>query len=258
MAVLRTAAKLLPPPLRRHCRNLLLDELTGWDPAAYLRSRQADLEVTLETIVSEYLRTHANIFFLQVGAFDGVLADPLYPLVSRYGLSGVLIEPQREFFIKLRANYSQFDESRFTFVNAAIAEHDGTVPLYRIASRACGPEWLHGIASFDREILMRHRATIPELETFVETENVRCLTFPTLFAEFGINHVDLLQIDAEGYDSVILHLFDIPTRKPAIVRFEHKHLTTQNYKSCLAVLINQGYKIALSHSGDTLAYHARH
>jgi FkbM family methyltransferase len=257
MALLRTAGKLLPPRLRGRCRDFLTRELTGSDPRAYVGSCQAELEVALDMVVSEYCRTNPNPFFLQVGAFDGVSADPLYPLIDKHALRGILIEPQRDFFNSLKSNYARLDESRFVFVNAAIAEKDGTLPIYKITSKANGPGWLHGIASLDRDVLLRHSSVIPNLESLVEIENVRCLTFTSLFAEFGINHVDLLQVDAEGYDGEILRLFNIPTRKPAIVHFEHKHLTAEDHKSCLSVLINEGYKVALNRSGDTLAYLAQ-
>ena len=121
-------------------------------------------------------------------------------------------------------------------MNAAIAETNGTLPIYKIVSKALGPEWLHGIASLDRNVVMRHRSKIPNLESLVEIENVRCLTFASLFAEVPAAHVDLLQIDAEGHDGVILRLFDVPTRRPSIVRFEHKHLTAQEHKKLLEPL----------------------
>ena len=94
---------------------------------------------------------------------------------------------------------------------------------------------------------------VPDLESMIETEQVRCLTFETLFKEIGIENVDLLQVDAEGFDSEILRLFNIPARKPAIVRFEHKHLSIADHEKSIALLVSQGYRVAASGS-DTLAY----
>jgi hypothetical protein len=65
--------------------------------------------------------------------------------------------------------------------------------------------------------------------------------------------VDLLQIDAEGYDAEIIRLFDVPTRRPAIVRYEHKHLPQDIQEQTVAALIEQGYLLYLS-AEDTLAY----
>jgi FkbM family methyltransferase len=252
MGLLNRFAKLVPRRFHRRCRDFLLD----WNPLAYIRRYDAELEVTLDSVLSDFGSTHPNTYFLQVGAFDGISTDPLYPLIDKHALRGVLVEPQRDFFDRLKSNYSRFEDSRFLFVNAAIAETDTTRPFYKVRSKAHGPEWLHGIASLDRAVLMRHRPSVQDLDSLIETESVRCVTFSSLFRELCIKHVDLLQIDAEGHDGLILRLFDIPNRRPAIVRFEHKHLSRDDYRSCLDLLVNQGYKVSVSRTGDTLAYHA--
>jgi hypothetical protein len=126
--------------------------------------------------------------------------------------------------------------------------------MYCIKADAQGPGWLHQIASFDRDTVMKHADSIPNLESLIEVEKTRCLTFDTLFSETAIRHVDFLQIDAEGLDAEILRLFDIPRRKPAIVRFEHKHLRGEDLGRSLALLRDQGYSIAIC-GGDVLAYH---
>lgn len=65
----------------------------------------------------------------------------------------------------------------------------------------------------------------------------------------------MLQIDTEGFDAAILQLFEIPARKPAIVRFEHKHLTLADHERSVELLVRQGYRI-YAHGTDTLAYRA--
>jgi FkbM family methyltransferase len=216
-----------------------------------LRYRTFQLFLDLDMVLSHYRVAHPGVRYLQVGAYDGVAGDPIYPLIERHDLQGVLIEPQKDAFERLKTNYARFPH--FHFVNAAVAAHNGFSNLYRIRPGACGPEWLHQIASFDRSVLMAHAHMVPNLESMIETEHVRCLTFDTLFKEIGIEHVDLLQVDAEGFDAEILHLFNIPVRKPAIVRFEHKHLSIAEHEKSIGLLASQGYRIAASGS-DTLAY----
>jgi hypothetical protein len=109
------------------------------------------------------------------------------------------------------------------------------------------------IASFDKSVLMTHADRIPDLESMIDVEEVRCITFNTLFKENDVKHIDLLQIDAEGFDAQVLGLFDIPTRKPAIIRFEHKHLTGPDYGNSLNMLSNLGYYLAIC-GQDTVAY----
>jgi hypothetical protein len=103
---------------------------------------------------------------------------------------------------------------------------------------------------------MKLRDVVPHLESLIEVEHVRSLTFATLLKEIGRERVDLLQIDTEGYDAELLRLFDIPSRKPPIVRFEHTNLDRQDYEYCLTLLVDQGYRIAIC-GADTLAYLAQ-
>jgi FkbM family methyltransferase len=218
-----------------------------------MRNPESQLNVTLDMVLSHYRQTHPRVCYMQVGAFDGVSGDPIYPLIEKHALTGFLIEPQPDAFERLKANYAPFGRS-FVFVNAAVAANDGCVPIYIVKREADGPEWLHQIASFDRSIVMKHAAEVPGLEAMIQVETVRSVTFGTLFREFGIDRIDLLQIDAEGYDAEILRLYDVRSRKPAIVRFEHKHLRDREHEQALRELIDCGYKIAVC-GGDTLAYH---
>jgi FkbM family methyltransferase len=212
----------------------------------------AELAVTLDLVLAHYRQTHPDPCFLQIGAFDGVSNDVLYPLVRKYGLRGFLVEPQKDAFARLKANYS--DVPRLVFVNAALGSTDGTVPFYRIKPEAQGPPWLPQIASFDKDVIMKHTSQVPGLETLLQVENVPCMTFSSLYQKFGIDRIDLLQIDAEGYDAELLRLFDIPSRLPAIVRFEHKHLRLPDYENCVEALMSAGYSVTVGGSEDTLAY----
>jgi len=252
MTLVRTLARLLPARVRQYGRALL-DREFGQRLPALADQRASALTVSLDLVLAHYRLTHPHVRYLQIGAFDGVTGDPMRPLIERHGLTGILVEPQRDAFQRLRANYAAIPGSTFTFVNAAIADHDGEATLYRIAASATGPEWLPQLASFDRSVLMGHAHLVPGIESLIETETVRCITVATLFREAAIESVDLLQIDAEGYDAELLRLFDVPSRRPAIVRFEHKHLTADAHNDAVAMLVREGYRVAVG-DGDTLAY----
>lgn len=253
MSLVGELARWLPSGrLRRYCRDFIETELRGY-PRAVLKYRSSELAISLDMVLSHYRVSHPQVHFLQVGAFDGVSDDPIYPLIEKHGLRGILVEPQRDAFERLRANYACFDPAAFVFVNAAIAARDGTAFLYRIKPVAQGPEWLHQIASFDRNLLMKHAHVVPNLESHIECEEVRCMTFATLFEETGVRHVDLLQVDAEGYDGEILRLFDFPSQKPAIVCFEHKHISAADHERAVGSVVDLGYKFSIC-GDDTLAY----
>jgi FkbM family methyltransferase len=253
MSLVGRLARWLPSGrLRNYCRNFIETELKGY-PQAAVKYRSSELSLNLDMVLSHYRVSHPLIRYMQVGTFDGVSGDPIYPLIEKHGLQGVLVEPQREAFERLKTNYARFDPAAFVLVNAAIAARDGTAVLYTIKPGSKGPEWLRQIASFDRSVVMKHAPVVPDLESFIESEEVRCMTFTTLFTEVGIHHIDLLQVDAEGYDAEILRLFDIPSRKPAIVRFEHKHLSLADHERSIGALVDVGYRFTIC-GENTLAY----
>jgi hypothetical protein len=49
-------------------------------------------------------------------------------------------------------------------LNAAIADQDGSPVLYTVSPDLPGPEWLHQLASFDKRIILKHLADIPNLD----------------------------------------------------------------------------------------------
>ena len=51
-----------------------------------------------------------NLFFLQIGANDGVSDDPINALVRKYNWSGILVEPGSEAFIDLQNNYKDYKD----------------------------------------------------------------------------------------------------------------------------------------------------
>lgn len=244
------AVRSLPSGLRSYGRDWFETRFRG-TPRGMLNFRSAELKVDLDFVLSHYRIDHPDVSYLQIGAFDGVQGDPVYPLITRHGLRGILVEPQKDAFERLKANYAKFEG--FRFFNVAIAAEDGESILYRIKPDAEGPPWLHQIASFDLEVIRRHAHMVPGLDPMIETEKVRCMTFATLFDEAGVDRVDMLQVDAEGYDAEILRLFDVGKRAPAIIRFEHKHLSVSAHADALAMLVRAGYRVATCGS-DTLAY----
>lgn len=215
---------------------------------------EAELRVELDLLLSHYRQNHAHVFLLQVGAFDGVSGDPLYSLVEKHHLRGVLIEPQIDVYRRLEFNYSVFGP-RFTLVNAAIGPHDGQIAMYRIKPAPDVPNDVQQLTSLDKQFLRRHAAFLPNLESRILTESVPCITFETLFRELqiGNHHVNLLQIDAEGYDLEVLRAFDVAKRKPAIIQFEHRHVPRSGYEATLRDLLSLGYRV-VRNGADTLAY----
>ena len=172
---------------------------------------------------------------MQIGAHNGVNDDPIHEFVVRYHLSGVLVEPQPLVFLELKKNYAA--EPQLIFENAAISQNDGEAKMYY--AKAENGEPTSFLTTFRREVLESRVGRGAKIEEI----NVAARTFQTLFARHFIRRVDLLQIDAEGFDCEILKLFDFRAYSPMIVRFEHINVNRRELKEAVTMLANLGYQL---------------
>jgi len=221
-------------------------------PAA-LGNQENLLTVTLDLIIAQHLPQTSDFFFVQVGAFDGVECDPIRKYIIKHGWHGVLLEPQKKAFARLKANY--LNQPQLVFKNVAIANQRTTRKLYTVGAGDV-PEWARGLASFDRNVIVKHESLIPGLHDLIETEEVECITFDDVIAECGLRKIDLLQVDVEGYDAEIIKMFPFERIRPSIVHFERKHLSCDELESALQVLVRNKYKFANAGAEDMVAYYA--
>lgn len=220
-------------------------------------------KVNLDDVIRRYLssKNASDFFFLQIGAYDGITNDPISVFVRQHKWRGVLIEPQKEVFEELKENYREHPQ--LVFLNVAIADKDGKKDFYRVRNTTHQlPFWYRQIASLSLNTVLKHRNGIPDygiidrianIDDLIEVERVNCITFDTLLNILEIDRIDLLQIDAEGYDFEILKTIDFERVKPKIIHYEHMHLNKEQDDECVRYLINQGYLIAREFE-NTVAY----
>jgi FkbM family methyltransferase len=197
----------------------------------------------LPFVVAHELLRNPNFTFLQIGAFDGVGDDDLRELIARHRLRGLLVEPQSVAFAQLERTYRH--ERQVTLLQAAIADRAGIRELY------CRRGGATMAASLEREHLVRHG--IPETE--IVSETVVCHTVETALRGAGLERLDLLQIDAEGFDGAIIRSIDFTRLRPAIIRFEYRNMRPGEADSCLELLAGHGYRF-LVEPRDIIAHRA--
>ena len=203
-------------------------------------------------LLADYLHRKGSddFFFIQVGAFDGIQCDPLYDYVQRHKWSGVLLEPQRKAFEQLTENYKSQPQLRL--MNAAIAEKPGSCTLYTLAGEGL-PPWCEGMASFDRDVLLKHQYLISDLPSRIREEQVECVTFESMLPSDSSQEVDLLQVDTEGHDAQIIAMFPLERVKPSIIHFESKHIPKAELETCLERLADHRYVFARDGGEDMIA-----
>jgi FkbM family methyltransferase len=215
------------------------------------RRYECHLKLGLEGILAYQLLRSEDFFFVQIGANDGMRADDISEFVKKHKLKGIVIEPLQDMFSALVDNYRDYPE--VTPINAAIDVADRVRKLYRIDPALKGiPDWCQGIASFDKSHVMSAEKKIPAIKDHIIEEKVRCISFPSLMQEYGINKIDLLQIDAEGHDYEIIKSIDFDAVQPGVIRYEESGLSRDDKWKCLNLLMDRGYKI-FSERNDIIA-----
>ncbi len=204
------------------------------------------LSLNFDHVISNYIlnEREGNAFnFIQIGAFDGIMRDPIRKFIVKYNWSGIMVEPQPGPFSKLRALYS--NNKNITLLNCVISDSAKKQALYVIdGSNSSLPDWICGSASFDRNNLVKFKDVLPDIESFVREIFVDSITMDELLRINGAKQVDLLQIDAEGYDGELIKLFPFDRIKPKIIHFECKNLNKPDLEFVLDKLISINYEVA--------------
>jgi hypothetical protein len=89
---------------------------------------------------------------------------------------------------------------------------------------------------------LKHRAFIPDIDERVETMEVPCVTFESLCRKHGLEDLDVLQIDTEGYDFEIIRSIDLGRYAPLMLIYEDMHLDADTRVACTELLAGYGYE----------------
>ena len=184
----------------------------------------------------ELSRVKKPIYFLQIGAMDGVSYDPIFPFVTEFSWKGILVEPLPDMMERLKINYN--NQEGLIFENVAIAESTENKILYRVTAEAIKennlPEWLQGMSTFSATKLQ-------DYEPFIIKTPVACLTLAKLLDKHPLPRIDVLQIDTEGYDYIIFKQFDFTRYKPLVINMEIINLKFEELSALEDALFNLGY-----------------
>ena len=215
--------------------------------------------------ILSYLADLPSMSIVQIGAYIGNSKhDPLFRFLQDASIKPdskvILVEPIRDYFDQLCYNYRKIPN--ILFENVAIAETDDDREMYRLA-KGVDPmkdghgRWLTELSSLREERMGRlwdkcevepgHKAFYLEHRV---TEKVACMTLHQLLEKHQLQQLDLLQIDAEGYDYEILKTLDFNVLKPSFINYE-RVLLQEDEPACRAMLEALGY-LLIDWRQDTL------
>jgi FkbM family methyltransferase len=210
------------------------------------------LSLAVPAVLQRHLRSGrpaSEFTVVEIGAFDGSLADPVRNFINEYGLRAVLAEPQPDIFDRLMKSY--VGNPNVTFENAAISHENGNAVLHRFKKTANTPYIAGALASLSRDTLLNNHHNMAG-----ETEEVpiKVMTLESLLQKHEIRSVDLLQIDTEGHDWNIIRSIDFTKIKPTILHYEISILPERDQNESIEYLAANGYSVLWYGTADLLAY----
>jgi FkbM family methyltransferase len=200
----------------------------------------------------EKLNQNDDVYFVQVGAMDGIAYDPIQAHVRKYNWSGLLVEPLPEYFEQLKANYS--DNTNLVFENVAISDKAENRVINCISEDVIKekslPEFARGISSFFTD---RNDLRFGFWKRYITEVMVECITLDMLLTRNNVKKIDLLQIDTEGFDYQVLKQLDFTMFKPKIIHMEYMHLPEEERVECIALFKRHNYKYKKYNTHDIIA-----
>lgn len=228
----------------------------GWNVARAsneaLRYMEYPPHSPLDDVLLRLFPTLDGLCFIQIGAGDGILADPIGHLIERYRWSGLLLEPLPDRFRLLKERHGA--NSRLTLVQAALAGECGVRDMFRLRPELHGlPDWAAGLPSLSRARLEHAARELGLPDVAIVAAPVEAIDWDCVLARFGDRRCDLLVIDAEGQDVDLLRHDAVRRLRPAVIQFEHACVDADTRLRCYGELLDEGYEIA-TWGGDTVAY----
>jgi FkbM family methyltransferase len=168
-------------------------------------------------------------FYIDVGAADPVCHSVTKLFYDR-GWRGINIEPQEEFFNRLREA-----RSRDLNLKVAASEHSGDITLYQVPS-CIG--WATVSANQAHILAERGIEVVPQL--------MSAATLAEICAEHVSAEIDFLKIDVEGAERQVLLGADFNRWRPRVVVVEatEQGSSTPNFEGWEKLLIERDYLFA--------------
>jgi len=191
-----------------------------------------------------FFKSSKGGIFVQIGANDGISNDPIREfIVEDERWRGVFVEPVPYLLEQCRKNYAFFPPGRLQFLNAAVSNTDGQLEMWRFKESELEnlPLLARQITSTELPHLKKH---FPDLRPEqVERITVSALSYCGVLQQAGLNHADLVTVDAEGHEAPILESICLHPHKPAALLFESTHFDAAGWDKVQKLLDSAGYDL---------------
>jgi FkbM family methyltransferase len=170
------------------------------------------LDHTLTAALDELGRAGRSAFLVSIGVGGRFTTPSALRYLNNSDCSGLIIEAEPVLFERLRTGAGARPHVHLEHV--AVAADDGEMELLTIPPRAFeaggAPPVLVGLASQIPVRAAAHSASYRAMaDKWGRLVRVPALSVETLLTRYQVRHIDLLQIDAAGYEWPIFNQFDL-------------------------------------------------
>ena len=193
--------------------------------------------LTVKLLIDNLVKKGKVKSLLQIGANDGLRFDVLNKYIKEYKIDSLLVEPVPFYFSKLKDNYSK--DNFVKLERSAISKKSGIINMYTVKKDYLNKydEHIKGINSVDKKHLNKHNVK----SSHIEKISVESLSPKDLLKKYHVNNLDLVFIDAEGYDGeIVISFLDYINFKPIII-FEFIHIKYDLFTNVIEKLDEKKY-----------------
>lgn len=181
---------------------------------------------------------HGNLFFVDVGANDGITGSNTY-LLEQQGWQGLLVEPNPEHLEVLK-------EKRLAPLEQCAISNQPSVTFNSVR----GPGNLHGLSRIESNTTFKDH--VRKHGGRIETFEVPAKTLTQIFKDNNVpRDLGLLSVDVEGHELTVFKTMDFKTYHPWLIVTEdnskgrdrevHNFLVSQGYTLVKRVGVNEFY-----------------
>ena len=192
---------------------------------------------TINTIFDKLFANNLINLLIQIGANDGKRFDNLNKFIKKYLPKAILVEPIIENYNDLKSNYEGQDN--VFFENSAISVNNEINFLFKVKEDKLKfyGDHIKGISSFDKSHLLKHGVS----KSHIKKENVNTISFKELIEKYSVTELNLLMVDAEGYDgNIIIDFLSNSSLRPLII-FEYLHIKNDIFDKLVNILISKNF-----------------
>lgn len=193
---------------------------------------------------------------LVIGAMDGHSFDDMTGYFITYEWSGLFVEPIKYQFDRLKQFHDSLNYAHSCkYENCAISEHNGSIQMLTIDTGAIERGEIHPCFGGMSAVYPPRNGLASEGDAAVVAKygkvlDVPCKTLQTVLDKHQISHIDIIQVDTEGWDWKILKQLDFSRYRPKLIRSEYINLDENEKHEIIKFFSDRGYIYTYSRDID--------